>query len=195
MKIELLQDTQEDGHIIAIINGQQKILRTDKTIAEVLGIPSVRQLESTLPTESPAPKSDSHEPNGETVANSNDLQKQDKVKVVGYIAGLKDASGNELAPRPGVVPGGIYRVEKINQTIITIPDPDHEGESKMEKIINSIEAINDASDRPELVTLLPGEFVLYKKRGPMPVKVMISPKEMTALVATMKEEDVSSAAS
>jgi hypothetical protein len=176
MKIEFFELSDDGQHIIAVMDGKRMIISTSKKVSEILSLaptkegesvthPSVETMAPMATDDAPLPASSDALPPDENTK----LQKQDLVKVVGYISGLKDASGNELNPRTGVVPGGIYRVQVIHQTMVTIPDPET-GESKMETIINSIEAIDDASPRPELVTLLPGEFLLYKKRGKAPEK-------------------------
>lgn len=175
MKIEFLEGSQDDGHIIAIINGQQKIVRTDKTVADILKMPGIPAV--ILEPEKPQPTFKvgdrvsmngqeaviTHEATSEPFkpdASETEIQREDLVKVVSMVKGLSDAGGQELAPRQGVYTGGIYRVYKVHQTLVTLPDKPDE----LTRIINSLEVIDDKSPRPELIILFPNEVVLYQKR-------------------------------
>ena len=97
--------------------------------------------------------------------NPNEIQREDLIQIQNVMSGLKDASGNELVKREGIKSGGVYRVLKINQNIITTPDPANpDGEPIMTKIVNSYEVIDDKAPRPERLSVFPSECVLFKKR-------------------------------
>jgi hypothetical protein len=97
--------------------------------------------------------------------NPEEIQREDLIQIQNVMSGLKDASGNELSKREGIKQGGVYRVLKINQNIITTPDPQNpEGEPIMTKIVNSYEVIDDKAPRPERLSVFPSECVLFKKR-------------------------------
>ena len=173
MKVEFLEQDDEGQHVIAVINGQRKILSTSKTVADILKMVPLGQ--SPLPAE-PQSSADglgvgagagqessvSALPDAATTSAdpSSEIQREDLVKVVNVVKGLSGADGQELSPRQGVYAGGIYRVWKVNQNLVTLPDrPD-----ELTRIVNSLEVIDDKSARPELITLFPNEVVLHQKR-------------------------------
>ena len=91
--------------------------------------------------------------------NSQTIQREDLVQVTNLIPGLKDEGGNELVDR-GIIQGGIYRVMKINQNVLVLPDKPDE----MTTIVNSYEVIDDKSAIPRRLSVFPHEVQLYKKR-------------------------------
>jgi hypothetical protein len=173
MQIEFFETDESGEHIIAVIDRRRMILSTSKTVADILKM--VPKGESTLLPEIPEPIKRQVEALAEVVdskiedaisTNETDIQREDKVKLIAIVAGLKDASGNELSPRQGLVTGAVYRVVKVNQTIITVPGAN--GESELKKFINSLEVIDDTAPRPERITVLANEVQLYQKRGKQP---------------------------
>ncbi len=99
-------------------------------------------------------------PENRKSSDSTEIQREDLVRLVSVTKGLSDAGGNELSPRQGISPGAIYRIFKVHQTLVVLPDKPDE----LTKIVQYYEAIDDSSARPELVTLFPHEIVLHKKR-------------------------------
>ena len=169
MKIEFLEQDSELNAVIAVINGQRKILSLSKTIKDVIempGIPVVDHQQTELSvkaftdTANELMKMSVEGRSSYPKEESTDIQREDLVKVVNIAKGLSDTAGNELVTRYGLVNGNIYRVLKVNATNIVMPnDPD-----KMTKIINSLEIIDDQAPRPERIAVFPNEVVLYKKR-------------------------------
>ena len=91
--------------------------------------------------------------------NSQIIQREDLIQVTNIIPGLKDAGGNELIDR-GIVQGGIYRVAKINQQGLVIPDKPDE----ITFVVQSYEVIDDKSAIPRRLSVFPSEVQLHKKR-------------------------------
>ena len=91
--------------------------------------------------------------------NSNKIQREDLVQVTNMMQGLKDKDGSEMVDR-GIVQGGIYRVMKINQNMIVMPDKPDE----LTAIISSYEVVDDKAAIQRRLAVFPSEVTLYKKR-------------------------------
>ena len=90
---------------------------------------------------------------------SNEIQKEDLIQVTNMIHGLKGMDGSELIDR-GIVQGGIYRVAKINQVSLVMPDKPDE----LTVIVQTYEVIDDKSAIPRRLSVSPQEVSLFKKR-------------------------------
>lgn len=96
--------------------------------------------------------------------DESEIQREDLVKVTNVLPRFKDQSGTELND-PGIVNGGIYRVYKVGQNTLAMPDPDNlDAPAKMTKVVNYYELIDDKSPNPRILQAFPSEVILHKKR-------------------------------
>ncbi len=115
-------------------------------------------------TETPFHDEPTQEPVRAGDFNPDEIQREDLIQLSNVQKGLCDMSGNELDKRQ-VKQGGIYRVLKVHQQVIAMPNLENpEGEPKMTKIVNSYEVLDDKAATPERLVVFPQECVLYKKR-------------------------------
>jgi hypothetical protein len=146
-------DSQFNGgkakNIIAIVDGKRMILPIKVKIADLMV--------TAMPSQ--AEKAPIVAPQSIIEDTSTEIQREDLIRITNIMPRFNDIGGKELMDS-GLVNGGIYRVFKVHQNMVTLPDkPD-----VLTKIINSYEVIDDHSAQPRLLSAYPQEVQLYKKR-------------------------------